>query len=264
MKIRAATNSDRNIIKDLWIDLFSDSPDYVDFYLDRRWKPENCALLEENGDIFGMAHLLPCKIAPNHKALYWYAVGIRSDKRNQGYFRYFVTNLLKITQTKGYFNVCMPASGLETVYQRFGFRFPYTGSHFVFCQEHHKDYHDILIQKARVSDFEPLYQKEGSVVWDCEAAKYALIENELNGGKNFIFEFHNRIYFGTAIKKNDHYLIDNTNLDVTVFEYVKNSFFQFLQTNKIVLIDSGKEDAIVGLSDFENTNLHSRISFTLA
>jgi N-acetylglutamate synthase-like GNAT family acetyltransferase len=264
LKIRRATTQDRNTIKELWIDFFGDPEEYIDFFLFRRYKEENCALLEENGEVIGMAHLLPCKIAPNFDALYWYAVGIRSDKRNQGYFRRFVTDLLKNSQKNGYYNVCMPRPGLEHVYQKFGFSYPYTASTIEFLKNECNFAEKIKITDAAPSDFSFLFEKQGSLVWDHNDTEYALLENEYCGGRNLKFEFQNQFYFATAIKKSDYFLIDNTNLNSNQFLQCAKSFFEVLQTEKIIFVDSTKEDTIIGLSDCNLVNFNSKISFTLA
>lgn len=264
LNIQAAKKSDRNCIKALWIDLFSDPSEYIDFYLDHRWNPKTTALLKEDDDVIGMAHLLPCEIAPNQKALYWYAVGIRSDKRNQGYFRRFITDLLKITQNKGYFNVCMPSAGLERVYQKYGFFYPYTASKIEFFKKDCTLQSNLAIKQALPSDFLPLFQEEGSLSWSTSATEYALLENEFCNGRNLQFEFENKIYFATAIQKEDHFILDNTNLVETVFQKIAKPIFEYLNTERIILMDSQKEDAIIGLSDCKQANSNSKISFTLA
>ena len=87
--------------------------------------------MEIDGEVVGMIHLLPCTIYPEEKALYWYAAGIRSDKRNQGLFKKFANAVKEKANELGFFNVCVPAPGLESYYQSLGFEFPYTSSDIV-------------------------------------------------------------------------------------------------------------------------------------
>ena len=86
MIIRSANSTDLDAIRHLWQDCFFDPIEYIDFYIKNRFEAKYCAILEIDGEVVGMIHLLPCTIYHEEKSLYWYAAGSRSDKRNQGLF----------------------------------------------------------------------------------------------------------------------------------------------------------------------------------
>ena len=135
MLIRSATERDREAIYYLWKDCFSDPNEYIDFFMKKRFRADFCAILEENREVVGMIHLLPCLIEPKQKALYWYAAGIRSDYRNKGLFRKFSIHVKKEANNLGYRNLCVPAQGLEEFYKSIGFSSEYVAEDKIFDKD---------------------------------------------------------------------------------------------------------------------------------
>lgn len=261
--LRSAKKSDKEAILKLWQSCFGDSESYINLYLEKKFDPEKTVLLEINDRVFGMAHLLPCTLYPEIKALYWYAVCIDEDMRGRGLFRYLVTEVLKETKKRGYANVCVPAVGLEEVYQRFGFHYPYYGEDLIFFDD--KTYLDddkVKISVAKSEDFLGLHKEKGSTSWDLEAIQYACLENEFSGGMQLKILFHGQTYPLFVIKKEKYFLLDYHNMDLDTFKLVKNNLMKYLNVDKMIFrCQIGNK--IIGLCDHNSVSAHSKISFIL-
>lgn len=271
MELRSAKSSDAASIADLWMKSFHDEKNYIDFYFLNRWNPRQTPVLVDEKGVAGMIHLLPCKLIPNKKAFYWYAVAIRPDLRGKGLFRSFATSVLNKARELGFQNLCVPAPGLAEMYRKIGFENEYRASENLYQLEAPKMCkNDVVFSDATAQDFASLAQKEGSVLWDLDFIAYALEENLFCGGKNLSFSFENKKYVFTAIKKDDYFSIDNTNISPTVFESIKEDLSSYLNAKKLMYRTfdiknfSQNETSIVALSDFPGVRAGASISFTLA
>ncbi len=264
MKIRSAVESDHSAIRRLWHDCFGDPYEYIDFYMQKRFDDQYCAVLELDGEVVGMIHLLPCTIYPKQKALYWYAAGIRSDKRKQGLFRTFAEYVKNQTNTLGFQNFCVPAPGLEKYYQSLGFTTPYTASDEIYTKTTQTCEKTVQFEKASAEDFINFTNAiAGDTFWDEKAIQYAIEENEYCGGKalRFTLEQNNFIFF--AIKKDDGFMITYHNMTKEDFLKVKSAIFNELNCEQLVFRTGGNEK-IVGLTDAKNCHSNSKITMTLA
>ncbi len=261
--IRKSNMSDIPAIKDLWKTSFGDSDDYIDLFIKNRFKAENCALLEENGTLVGMAHLLPCTLNPGKEALYFYAVCIREDMRNRGYFRYLVTNLLKESQKRGFLNLCVPVPGLEKAYEKFGFKYQYTASETVIKKNRFSEQSvSVKIESAVPSDFLSLFSEDGGVNWDLDAIEYAFKENTFCQGRQLKTNICGKSYPFFAINKGEYFQIDYHNFDLDLFKKIANEVMDILKCEKIVLRHQGNEK-IIGLADSNFVDEFSKISMIL-
>lgn len=265
MKIRSATDEDREAIKVLWKSCFDDEDTYIEFYFNKRFSPKYTALLEIDEEIVGMIHLLPCRIAPDRKALYWYAAGIRRDMRGNGLFRYLASHVLAAAGNRGFVNVCMPAPGLEKMYQALGFSHAYTAMDQRYCKnkEENITLGTALILPAKVRDFENLPIEIGDTIWDHSAIQYAFEENLLCDGHQIKIQYRNHTYFCFAIKKEDHFLLDNHNISPEIMIEIKGAIMNYLSCESILLRQEGKEK-IVGLCDTDLLTSKSKITLTLS
>ncbi len=264
MKIRSATITDRKQLSDLWHDCFSDPFDYIDFYFDNRFSPEFCAVLEDEGEIVGMIHLLPCVIHPNEKALYWYAAGIRSDRRKEGLFRKFASEVKDKVNLADLKNVCVPAAGLEKIYQNLGFANEYRGSERTYKKSEKAATTSVEFLEADSNDFISMKKNQGDLCWSNDAIHYAIAENNYCNGKALKFEFEQTVYCFFAILKDEkEYLIENHNIPLEIFEKIKESLFEYLNCNTLTVRDKG-DDMITGLADSSLISENSKISMNLA
>lgn len=263
MKIRSAKESDLKSIRNLWRDCFADPFEYIDFYLKRRFDPDFCAVLIDGSELVGMIHLLPCEIYPGQKALYWYAAGIRSDRRNRGLFRSFSESVKKSTDFLGYANLCVPAPGLESFYRSIGMTYSYAAQDEIFDREDYETKSLLKIGAASANDFTRFEKNDGDVLWNEDAIQYAILENTYCDGKalKLLCNGKERVCF--AIKKDDSFLIDNHNFSREEFLLAKDTLFHELETSRLIFRSSGNKK-VIGLSDFEKIGTRSKISMTIA
>ena len=262
MIIRSANSTDLDAIRHLWQDCFFDPIEYIDFYIKNRFEAKYCAVLEIDGEVVGMIHLLPCTIYPEEKALYWYAAGIRSDKRNQGLFKKFAKAVKEKANELGFYNVCVPAPGLESYYQSLGFEFPYMSSDVVI--EKSDENSKITFEDGEARDFSCAdFANFGNTIWSENAIQYAIDENKYCGGKVLRFKMDEKFYCFFAIKKENEFLIEYHNMTIEEFKKVKNAICSVLNCETLIFRTNGKEK-IVGLTDANAINSRSKITMTLA
>ena len=263
MFIRKSVPEDIPKIIDLWKDSFGDSKEYVEFFIKHRFCADFTAILDIDGEIAGMAHLLPCTVYPNKKAMYLYAVCIRKDFRNRGYFKFLVTNILKETKKLGFINLCVPVEDLAEVYRKFGLEYKYTAKDYVFYKNENLNQSiDQNVESASIDDFLNFFEMNGGVNWDRFAIEYAFLENELTGGKELKINLNGKEYPFFVINKGEYFLIDYHHLDVDLFKKIAEQVFDLMNCKKIVFRSLGS-DKIVGLCDSKLVDFNSKISMTL-
>lgn len=266
-KIKKATPDDEKSIRALWSDCFGDDDLYLNMYFKYHQNFDNVRLLFLDRLLIGMIHLIPCSITNGKKAYYWYAVGIDSKFRRQGYFRYFCSKILEENQRDGYSNICLPANGLESIYKKIGFDHAFWAKDTAFF---HRSNTDIFIEisEANAEDFLTMAQEQGSVVWNLDDIEYALLENKFCDGFNLKFFYNDVQYVFMAIKKNGYYLLDHTNLSVEIVKAINNCIRKKIKDSDFVLrTPTHHQDEnrfIVGLSDDPAISDFSRMTFTLA
>lgn len=267
MIVRSALNEDKNAILALWHDCFQDPYEYIYFYLENRFDPETCVLLEDENEIIGMVHLLRCAIYPNQKAFYWYAAGIHSKRRKEGLFRKFTEYLVLETKKRGFCNICVPAPGLENFYRSIGFENQYSVSDEVFFRTKESR---ISSDEVTSSFFLPAAPNsflgnfgKGDAVWDEAAIRYAIDENLYCEGKALKCKIDKNEFSFFAIKKEDGFLIDYHNLPKKAFLEIKDALFDELTCDRLIFRTVGNQK-ILGLSDSNLVDRESKISFTLA
>ncbi len=267
MQIRSASYEDAPAIQKMWSTLFQDPDEYIQLYLKERFDPNFTAILEDDREVVGMIHLLPCMLSPNQKAFYWYAAGIREEFHNRGYFRMFTQKILHETQRLGYANFCVPAPGLERVYQKYGFTYPFhvTECYFTgaFSSQRYK------ISSATPEDFLTAFPEKGSTKWGLSSIQYAFLENEFCGGCAIKISNDKESYVALAIKKDFGYLIDSTNLTVKTMERCQNAVLDYLNCEKVLFRSTAdnpfdSNTKIFGLSDCSLINEQSKLAFSLS
>ncbi len=263
--IRLATSEDYSIIKKIWKSSFFDTDSYIDFYWQYRFPNSYAVLYEPDGATVGMIHLLPCKLFPDIKAMYWYAAAILPEKRGRGYFSQFASQLRTSLREHGYFSICLPAPGLEKIYQKIGMNTAYCSQDIDYIGNANKT--EIGIKVAHPDDFLNLEQQMGDTTWSRSAIEYAIAENEFCNGTSFYFQYNKRSFVGLAIKQEDAFVLDSTNIthkDMVVFQ---NSLLKYLNCKTIRLrgnVVNTTLKTISGLTDFSPIGENSKLFFPLA
>ena len=263
MRIRCAETKDVLHLKQLWKEAFFDDDEYIDFYFENRFDPNFVAVLTMNQEIAGMIHLLPCKIYPNERALYWYAACIGEKFRNKGYFRSFCEEIYAAARKMGYYNACKPAVGLEEFYRSIGFKYEYRA----LLTRGESSTKDGLKGRVGKTDANRLVlnQKEiGSLVWDSKAVEYAIKENELCRGISFEMEYDGKIQSAMAVMDGKKAKIVNSNFDKQSFSFCKSAIASFVGVSDLLLQIPDQFGEVAGLSDHPSVNSKSTLFFDLA
>ncbi len=124
--IRFAVDEDHAVLKSLWMQIFGDSKEAIDYYFSHRHQNQNMLVYEEEGTILGMLTMLPVEISfgkENGSGRYIYAVATEQKHRGQGistklmdYCHEFMENNRETAA------VLAPASeGLFAFYQKRGY-----------------------------------------------------------------------------------------------------------------------------------------------
>ena len=264
MIIRSANENDIPAIRSLWNDCFGDPYEYIDFFLKNRFNVNYCAILEDRGEVIGMIHLLPCILHPEQKALYWYAAGIRSDRRKEGLFRKLALYVKEQTNLAGYSNVCVPAPGLVDYYKKLGFSHAFYGNDEIYSAKNGTlPDSKIPFEDAVAEDFLQTSFSEGDTVWDLRSIVYAISENSFCNGYALKFNYGDSSYYCIAVKNENGFLIDDHNIPKQIFLSVQASLFEKLNCDQLIFRTKG-EQKILGLCDSNLVNLDSKITFTLA
>ena len=269
MKIRLGTKDDIVSLKKLWIECFSDSEEYIEQYFKYRFPQSFPIILEENREVLGMVHLIPCQLAAhqgNQKAFYWYAAGIAKKARKKGLFQFLVSTVIKGTQNHGYQNLCVPVKHLFNFYQKNGFCNPYYTKDYYFNSE--------ILKKCDISNYfsennAKNYFKNnwsiGSVIWNDDDIHYGILENQICGGEPVSFYINNQEYFACCTKKDDTLILEHTNLMPDTINCIGNNLLERFQVSSLILRKTGTPDGTAfALCDSDLVTYNSTFDFSLS
>lgn len=185
----------------IWEACFGDSPDYIDFFMEKRFHTCRSFVWLEEGTPVGAAYLLPCTLG-DRPAYYGYAVGVHPDFRRRGICGEILRHAEAFCRQQGAVFFVMPRPGVEAYYLKRGFRPGF-----------YHQFHRILPRRAspaglEVSEAETeeylllrdlFFRGPGYVAWDAAATAYALEEQRRCGGFAHILSWRGKRYllFGT-------------------------------------------------------------------
>ncbi len=186
----------------LWRACFHDSDEYIHYFFDNRYVPDNCLVyLDESiRRPVAMLHLLPTGISEDGglvKAQYLYAACTRSDYRRQGIMAQLIDTARKLGHSRGVkYTLTVPAeSRLFRYYVKQGFHRCYK-VRMVYMDRSDLRYlcknrimvpgtpRDTMMKLSEVCEFRRnmLVDREGYVNWDMGAFRYAVGCHEHDGG----------------------------------------------------------------------------------
>lgn len=195
--IRFSTNNDINGIVSLWHEAFGDSEQEIKFFLERKFKPENTLLIEENGDIASMLFLLDGKMCINkidYPAYYLYAACTAKKHRGKGLMASLLAFAKDVSQSRGVSFIClMPGEeSLFEFYAKHGYRSVFSKKELTVSYDEIKNIKNNLeFESIDIeADFELIRNKAfGSYdffKWDNPAISFAFDNNKLYGGYHII------------------------------------------------------------------------------
>jgi len=188
--ITLARDGMRGDLEYIWRACFGDPSDYIKFFFDFRYNPNNCAVYidDESGRAVGMVHMLPASITEDAEAVpiqYIYALATRPDHQGKG----IMTALLRFAEgyaarrRQRYMALCPGSRELYRLYEKKGFHRCFS------VRKVYMSRQDLLFLSAgadqhfrprplQLSDLaavrrDVLIDREGAVSWDMEAIRYA-------------------------------------------------------------------------------------------
>lgn len=106
----------------LWQDIFGDSNEYIEHFIDRYYCNSNMLSIESNGNLLSMLHIIPFSYH-HFKVGYIFAVATHPEARCRGYATRLINEAIAVAKERGYDALSLiPASAaLYDYYTRFGF-----------------------------------------------------------------------------------------------------------------------------------------------
>ena len=122
-----ANYQDKEELKLLWSECFSDTSEFIDRYFDTMFEPNDVIVIRNNCKIVAMATLhrvIYVKKGKEKPCGYLYAVGVKPQYRGQGYFKKLMAFAKKEAKTRGYAGiVTVPATeSLFSLYKKMGYK----------------------------------------------------------------------------------------------------------------------------------------------
>ncbi|MBQ9901579.1 MAG: GNAT family N-acetyltransferase [Clostridia bacterium] len=195
-------DSMRSDLERLWRTCFGDSTEYIRYFFENRYVPENCLVYvdETVRRPVAMLHLLPVSISEDGGLVpsqYIYAACTRPDYRRQGIMRELIETAQKLGQVRKLkYSVTVPAEPrLFRYYGRYGFEKCYKNrvvyldrSDLAFLSRGAMKVPDsvreTMMKLSEVYAFrrDMLVDRDGFAIWDSNALRYAVSSHEHAGG----------------------------------------------------------------------------------
>ena len=243
----------------IWEECFGDSPEYIRFFMERRFPTCQSFVWLEQGEAVGAIYLLPCYLQQK-PAFYAYAGGVMPSYRRRGIFENLLACSKKLCEWNESALILVPAAGTEVYYQKRGFIPKFSYSQFSIKA----DMPDVGVEFRSVSpsQYERLRNKKFSALpylqWDKDAIAYALAENEFCGGfAQIVFYEQEYLIFG---KKNEKILeIMETTMSLELVKFLSGTLCSHWETEQISLripamLEYKRREygGMFGSSNFEN------------
>lgn len=192
----------RSDLERLWRACFGDSPEYIRFFFEHRYVPENCLVYVDEmiKRPVAMLHLLPAGISEDgglSSAQYVYAACTREDYRKRGIMSEMINTAVKLGNSRGIkYSVTVPAEHhLFRYYARQGFHRCYkvrmvymSRADLIFLSKDSiqttGSTRETMMMLNDIYAFrrDMLSDREGYVNWDMNSFRYAVGIHEQDGG----------------------------------------------------------------------------------
>ena len=241
-------DSMKSDLERLWRVCFGDSDEYIRYFFENRYVPENClAFVDESVKRpVAMLHLLPIGISEDGGLIpsqYLYAACTRPDYRRQGIMRKLIEYAQKLGETRKLkYTVTVPAEPrLFKYYERYGFEKCYKHrivyldrSDLMFmCKGSVRipdNVRETMMKLSEVCSFrrDMLVDRDGFVIWDPAAMRYAVGSHEHDGGHIITLSYQGD--YAYAFCSQDDYTVKITEFIVkdhfapTLIRHILNSY----------------------------------------
>lgn len=170
-------------LSQIWEACFGDSPEYIRFFMEKRFPSCRCFVWLEGNEPVGAIYLLPCYLK-EQPVLYAYAGGVLPQYRKQGCFSDLINCSAQVCQEEGASLILVPAPGTEEYYQKRGFQTAFSYVQFELegtGKLVSADFRDVHAEEyTRMRDL--AFSRYPHLQWGVEAVQYALAENRFCGG----------------------------------------------------------------------------------
>lgn len=167
----------------IWEACFGDSPEYIRFFMEKRFPDCQSFVWLEEGQAVGAVYLLPCYLRSG-PAFYSYAGGVLPQFRRRGIFETVYFAGRDFCQEQGAELTIVPGPGTQDYYRRRGYRPAFSFSRRVYGKTGRQP--ELVLREADAGQYTRLRDQAFAhldyVRWDEEAVGYALEENRLCGG----------------------------------------------------------------------------------
>ena len=123
IEIRFATEEDRLKVIDLWKYAFSDTDEFLDYYFERRYAPENTVVLLRDKSLEAALQLNPYNLAMGDmisQVSYVVGVSVQPESRGKGFMNKLMKSTLNLQYQRGEdFSILMPID--TRIYTRYGY-----------------------------------------------------------------------------------------------------------------------------------------------
>lgn len=109
-------------IKQLWIEVFGDSEEFIEQFLVSCYAPENLFTHSENGRVVSMVHLLPFRTPDGQRIDYLYGVATKPEWRGQGFASELILRALRRAESESRAVILIPSGeDVKPFYKALGF-----------------------------------------------------------------------------------------------------------------------------------------------
>lgn len=221
----------------IWEECFGDSPEYIRFFMERRFPTCQSFVWLEQGEPVGVAYLLPCMIG-ERQAYYGYAIGVKPEFQRRGICAEILHCAEQFCERKRAVFFVVPRSGVEKYYENRGFC-----AAFYYCKREiypKGEVREILkVSEAAPAEYtllrEHFFQGEGCVSWNVNAVEYALEEQRLCGGFAHILHCHGQKYLLFGDKRVKSLYLRETTLPVALAERISPELCKYYGAAEIIL-----------------------------
>ena len=221
----------------IWEECFGDSPEYIRFFMERRFPTCQSFVWLEQGEPVGVAYLLPCMIG-ERQAYYGYAIGVKPEFQRRGICAEILHCAEQFCKRKRAVFFVVPRSGVEKYYANRGFCD-------AFYYNKRKIYHKgessevLMVVEAVPAEYSLLrnefFQGTAYVRWDAEAVKYALEEQRFFGGFAHILLWQGRRYLLFGDRREKEIYLRETTLPITLISQLSANLCDFYRVDEITV-----------------------------
>ncbi len=212
----------------LWHDTFSDSYEYIDFFMKNQLKNSIIVFAKHNNRIVAAQYLLPLQAveySTGKNGYFLYALSVNKGYRNLGIGSALVKKACKIADDTNKFIILAPAEeSLVNYYRKLHFiENVYVSCIKTSCKNNPCDF---SVAQLKSQDFERLRNQHFNklIKWPLKTLKYILQENSYAGGDNIYLHHENKEIYIIVRKLSNDVIVSESNIS----EFDRQVFTDYL------------------------------------